>query len=33
MNEDSLRDLCDNIKQSNIHMVGLLEGEERKNLI
>ena len=30
INEASLRDLCDNIKQRNLHTIGLLEGEERK---
>ena len=29
-NEDSLRDLCDNIKHSNIHTIGVPEGEDRK---
>ena len=28
-NKDSLRDLWDNIKYINIHMIGVLEGEER----
>ena len=28
-NEDSLRDLWDNIKLNNIHIVGVPEGEER----
>ena len=27
-NEDSLRDLWDNIKCTNIHIIGVLEGEE-----
>ena len=29
-NEDSLRDLWDNIKQTNIHVVWVPEGEERE---
>ena len=29
-NEDSLRDLCDNIKHTNIHIIGVPEGEERQ---
>ena len=29
-NEDSLRDLWDNIKCTNIHIIGVLEGEERE---
>ena len=29
-NEDTLRDLWDNIKCTNIHIIGVLEGEERK---
>ena len=29
-NEDSLRDLWDNIKHNNIHIIGVLEGEERE---
>ena len=29
-NEDSLRDLWDNIKRSNIHIIGVPEGEERE---
>ena len=29
-NEDSLRDLWDNIKHNNIHIVGVPEGEERE---
>ena len=29
-NEDSLRDLWDNIKHSNIHIIGVPEGEERE---
>ena len=28
-NEDSLRDLWDNIKHNNIHIIGVPEGEER----
>ena len=28
-NEDSLRDLLDNIKRNNIHIIGVPEGEER----
>ena len=31
INEDSLRDLWDNIKRNNIHIIGVPEGEERKN--
>ena len=31
-NEDSLRDLWDNIKHINILIIGVLEGEERKDL-
>ena len=31
-NEDSLRDLWDNIKCTNIHIIGVPEGEERKDL-
>ena len=30
-NEDSLRDLWDNIKINNIHIIGVPEGEEREN--
>ena len=30
-NEDSLRDLWDNIKSTNIHIIGAPEGEERKD--
>ena len=30
-NEDSLRDLWDNIKRNNIHIRGVPEGEERNN--
>ena len=29
-NEDSLRDLCDNIKHNNIRIIGVREGEERE---
>ena len=29
-NEDSLRDLCNNIKRNNIHIIGVSEGEERE---
>ena len=29
-NEDSLRDLWDNIKRNNIHIMGVAEGEERE---
>ena len=28
--EESLRDLWDNIKHTNIHIIGVPEGEERK---
>ena len=31
-NADSLRDLWDNIKCTNIHIIGVPEGEERKDL-
>ena len=31
-NEDSLRDCRDNIKHTNNHIIGVPEGEERKNL-
>ena len=31
-NEDSLRGLWDNINCTNIHIVGVPEGEERKDL-
>ena len=30
-NEDSLRDSLDNIKCTNNHIIGVLEGEEREN--
>ena len=30
-NEDSLRDLWDNIKRNSIHIIGVPEGEERKD--
>ena len=29
-NEESLRELCDNIKRTNIHIIGVPEGEERE---
>ena len=29
-NEDSLQDLWDNIKHTNIHIIGVPEGEERR---
>ena len=29
-NEDSIRDLWDNIKRNNIHIIGIPEGEERE---
>ena len=29
-NEDSVRDLCDNIKYTNIHITQVPEGEERE---
>jgi len=29
-NEDSLRDLWDNIKFTNIHIIGVPEGEKRE---
>ena len=29
-NEDSLRELCDNVKVSNINIIGVPEGEERE---
>ena len=29
-NEESLRDLWDNIKRNNIHIIGVPEGEERE---
>lgn len=31
LSEDSLRDLWDNIKLNNIHVIGVPDGEERKN--
>ena len=31
-NEDSLRDLWDNIKRINIHIIAVIEREERKDL-
>ena len=31
-NEHSLKDLCDNIKCTNIHIICIPEGEERKAL-
>ena len=31
-NEDSLRDLSDNIKHTNIRIIGVPEGEEKKEL-
>ena len=31
-NKDSLRDLWSNIKYTNIHIIGVPEGEERKDL-
>ena len=30
INEDSLKDLWDNIKHTNIHIIGVPEGEERE---
>ena len=30
-NKDSLRDLWDNIKHTNIHIIGIPEGKERKD--
>ena len=30
-NEDNLRDLWDNIKRNNIGIIGVAEGEERKD--
>ena len=30
--ENSLRDLWDNIKCTNMHIIGISEGEERKDL-
>ena len=32
-NEDSLRDLLDNFKCTNIHRIGVSEGEERRERI
>ena len=29
-NEDTLRDLWNNIKRTNIHIIGVPEGEERE---
>ena len=29
-NEDSLRDIWDNIKRTNIHIIGVPEGQERE---
>ena len=29
-NEESLRELWDNVKRNNIHMIGVPEGEERE---
>ena len=29
-NEDSLRDLWDNVKHNNVHIIGVPEGEERE---
>ena len=31
-NEDNLRDLCDNIKHTNICITGVTEGEERNKV-
>ena len=31
-NEDNLRDFWDNIKHTNIHITGVTEGEETKDL-
>ena len=31
-NEDSLRELWDNVKHTNIHIIGVPKGEERKDL-
>ena len=31
-NEDSLRDLWDNIKNTNIFIIGALEGQKREDL-
>ena len=30
-NEDSLRDLWDNVKRNNIHIIEVSEGRERKD--
>ena len=30
--EDNLKDLGDNIKHSNIHIIGVLEEERKRNL-
>ena len=30
-NEDSLRNLLDNVKYTNIHIIGIPEGKEREN--
>ena len=30
--EESLRAIYDNIKHANIHITGILEGEERENI-
>ena len=32
INENSLRDLWDSLKHTNIHVVGVLEREQRKDL-
>ena len=32
-NEDSLRDLWDNIKCNSIHIIGVPEGEDRKSVV
>ena len=31
--EDALRNLCDNIKQTNIYIIGVPEGAETENLL
>ena len=31
-NENSLRDLWDNVKSTNIYIIGVLEGEERERV-